>query len=71
MPPLIDRLLSIGRDRDDDADTRVKKRFLLAFTLMVIPAAALWGALYWSYDERLAAAIPLGYAVLSVISTGC
>lgn len=65
---LITFVSQIGVDPADTAAERLQKTLLLAFTAVSIIAGFLWGALYLAFDEPLAAAIPLGYAVLSLIS---
>ena len=60
----------IGVDVADADDVRRQKRLLVATSLMVIPAAFLWGAIYLSFDEPLAASFPLAYAVVSLLSIG-
>ncbi len=58
----------IGADASDSDDVRLRKRMLLATSFMVVPAAALWGAIYFAFDEPAAASIPGGYALLSSAS---
>lgn len=60
----------IGSDERDSSAERVRKALLVTVSLMVLPAAVLWGTLYWIFDERTAAWFPWGYFVLSVLSLG-
>lgn len=58
----------IGFDPADGTDTGLRKRVLVALTVLVNFAAVLWGFIYLALDEPLAATIPLSYAVLSSLS---
>ncbi|MEK6721724.1 MAG: adenylate/guanylate cyclase domain-containing protein [Chloroflexota bacterium] len=55
----------IGADPLDDADTRLLKVLLVGTTLMILPAAVLWGFLYVVFGEPRAGLIPWSYAILS------
>ena len=68
MRRLLDRLGSIGADPRDDDELRVRKRFLVLCSIFVLPPAILWGLFYLAFGEPLAAAIPLGYSLLSAVS---
>jgi hypothetical protein len=68
MRRLLVRLLQLGADPTDDEDLRLRKVLLLAAVLMILPAAGLWGAIYWVFGERVAAAIPWTYLVIAAIS---
>ncbi len=59
----------IGTDPGDSEDTRLQKMLLVFSTLMMATAAIVWGFIYLAFGERLAAAIPLSYCVLSYLST--
>ena len=65
---LVSRMERIGADEADTDDVRLQKRLLMAIALMVVPAAILWGGIHLSFDEPLAATIPLSYAVISIFS---
>lgn len=67
MRGLLGRLLTIGADRGDDEDTRLRKVLLLVAALTIAPLAVMWGALYWSAGAADAALIPWAYAAVSVI----
>jgi adenylate cyclase len=58
----------IGADQRDSSGERLRKALLVTVSLMVLPAGVLWGALYWIFDEPVAALFPWGYAVLSILS---
>ena len=62
------RLTRLASNPEDDQDTVLKKSALVITSLMVVVAAAIWGIIYVLYDEPLAGAIPLSYAVLSLLS---
>jgi guanylate cyclase len=64
----IQLLSAIGADAGDPVEIRLRKTLLVAVALMVLPAALLWGSLYWAVGERLAALLPWGYAVGSLTS---
>ena len=64
---LVSSLLSIGADRGDDADTRLRKVLLLVAALTIAPLAVVWGLLYWIGGATVPALIPWAYAVLSLI----
>jgi len=70
MRGLLPALLRIGADSSDDEDERLRKVLVLAAALMVLPAAVVWGAVYWIFGERLAAAVPWTYAAVSCVSIG-
>jgi signal transduction histidine kinase len=48
----------------DDEDARHRKIQLVMATILVTPAGVIWGALYWVFGERGAAAIPMAYSVV-------
>jgi guanylate cyclase len=59
---------SIGALPGDDEELRLKKAFLVTFSLVIIPSGVVWGAIYWAFGEPVAASIPLGYTILSACS---
>ncbi len=64
----LDLVSGIGADPDDSAELRARKALLVLVALMVLPAALVWGALYWAAGERGAALLPWAYLVGSLIS---
>ena len=64
------RALGIGADPADSPDERVRKALLVGISLMVLPAGLLWGALYWAFDEPVAALFPWAYTVVSALCLG-
>src|SRR5713101_1438706 len=68
MRRLLTELGSIGADPRDEAELKVRKRFLVLCSIFVLPPSVLWGLFYLANGEPLAAAIPLGYVVISALS---
>jgi guanylate cyclase len=62
-------LVRIGADPDDDDDLRLKKSLLVVCSFPFMLAGAAWGLMYVYFREPLAAAIPLVYAAVSLLST--
>ena len=58
----------IGADRKDIEEVRLQKALLVAGALMFSLAGAMWGVLYIALGEPLAGAIPMSYAVISLLS---
>ena len=58
----------IGTDSSDSDEIKLQKSSLVLASLMFILAGALWGILYFLYDEWTAGSIPLSYAIFSAIS---
>lgn len=57
----------IGVDPGDSQDVRLEKRVLLIGSVLVVIAATIWGALFFIYGERLAGALSIGYAGLTLV----
>src|SRR5579859_2649136 len=65
---VMDRLGNLGVLQTADADS-ISQQFLFAMlSLWFILAGALWGVAYLFLGEPIAASIPLGYAVISLVS---
>lgn len=62
---VVQNLARVASGPDDDGETRLNKTLLLVASLMMATLAIFWGSLYLINGERLAAAIPLTYALLS------
>ena len=60
----------VGYDPADPPELALQKRVLVAVASLVAMAGVLWGAIYFSFDEAGAGAIPMGYSILSMISLG-
>ncbi len=67
--PFITRIQDAVFVEDDSDDLKQQKSLLVAFSLLVLPAGIIWGAIYLVFDEPLAASIPIAYSVLSLTST--
>ena len=68
LSQIIGKLARIGIEPTDDKDLMLQKSLQVRATLMMSVFAVFWGAVYWSFQERLAASIPLAYSVLSFVS---
>jgi guanylate cyclase len=64
---LLDRL---GTDASDPEETRLLKNLIVRFSLLVIPAGVLWGAVYLGFGQAPAGYIPLAYSMFSLVSLG-
>jgi guanylate cyclase len=62
------RLLRIGERANDGDDVLARKRFLMLMALLILPAGAVWGLIYWTFDEPTAAFVPWAYTLLSALS---
>ena len=58
----------IGASPEDSEDIRSQKRLLASGSFMFIAAGALWGIAYLALGEPVAAAIPLSYSFVSLLS---
>jgi class 3 adenylate cyclase len=67
MRGLLAAAFRIGSDPADDEDLRLRKLLAVSTALMVTPAAVLWGAIYWWFDQPRAALMPWTYAVISAL----
>jgi hypothetical protein len=65
MTRLLAAALRIGAHPSDGEDERLRKALLLSAVLMIIPASAIWGTIYWLFGERVAAAVPWSYLVVA------
>jgi guanylate cyclase len=65
MLPFVAR---IGSDPNDDDDIRLQKSLLVICAFPFMLAGVIWGLLYILFNEPLAGAIPLGYAIVSLLS---
>ena len=69
---MINRILTwvvrIGMDPNDDDDIRLRKSLLTLCAFPFAFAGAIWGLTYILLGEPLAGAIPLSYAVISLLS---
>ena len=58
----------IGADPNDDDDRRLGKSLLVVCAFPFMLAGAAWGLMYILFGEPLAGAVPLSYAVISLLS---
>ena len=54
------RLTLVGADPDDDEDLRARKALLVLISVLILPVAALWGALYLAMGSPVGV-VPLVY----------
>lgn len=71
MKPL-DRLMAVirrvGAEAGDSEEARLQKTLLVSASLMFILAGLLWGSIYVAFNEPLAGAVPISYALFSSLS---
>jgi hypothetical protein len=48
----------IGSNPHDSSEETLRKALLVAISLMVLPAGALWGTLYWVFGGECSARAP-------------
>ena len=61
----IERLKQIGADPADDEDLRARKALLVMISVLILPVAALWAALYLSFGSPVGWAPVAYYGVLA------
>ena len=66
---LVARAGRIGADPSDDSDLALKKRLLVLLSLAVVPAAALWSAIYFAAGAPLAAFVPGAFTIIAPVNT--
>src|SRR5216110_2290328 len=54
------RLTLVGADPQDDEDLRARKALLVLISVLILPVAALWGALYLAFGSPVGL-VPLVY----------
>src|SRR5688572_20441683 len=54
------RLTLVGADPHDDEDLRARKALLVLISVLILPVAALWGALYLAFGSPVGV-VPLAY----------
>jgi adenylate cyclase len=57
---LLDRIRAVGADPRDDDDLRARKALLVQISVLILPIAALWGALYLAFGSPVGV-VPLVY----------
>jgi adenylate cyclase len=68
LQDLTGRLTRIGQADSDTTSERARKSLLVTVSLMVLPAAAIWGGMYVAFGEPVAALWPWIYFVASACS---
>jgi adenylate cyclase len=63
------RLALIGADPQDDEDLRARKALLVLISVLILPVAALWGALYLAFGSPVGV-VPLVYFVVLIGAIG-
>jgi guanylate cyclase len=66
---LLARLVQIGVDPADSHETALQKRLVVALSLVIVPLALVWSAIYFAVGAPLSAAIPGSYSVITPINT--
>ena len=64
---LLVRLAEIGADPEDDDDTRARKALLVLISVLILPIALLWSALYLAFGSPVGW-VPLGYFAVVLAS---
>ena len=62
---LAERLKPIGADPEDDEDLRARKALLVLISVLILPVAGLWAALYLSFHSPVGWAPVVYFAVLA------
>jgi adenylate cyclase len=63
------RLAQVGADPHDDEDLRARKALLVLISVLILPVAALWGALYLAFGSPVGV-VPLVYFVVLLGAIG-
>jgi guanylate cyclase len=58
----------VGAEAGDSEEARLQKTLLVGASLMFILAGLLWGSIYVAFNEPLAGAVPISYALFSSLS---
>lgn len=64
---LVDRIARRVSGPGDDTEVRTQKTLLVLSALLFIPPSLVWSAIYFTFDERRSAAIPLAYIILTLL----
>ncbi|HEY8825639.1 MAG TPA: adenylate/guanylate cyclase domain-containing protein [Candidatus Limnocylindria bacterium] len=65
--PFVDRIARRVSPPGDESEVRAQKTLLVLSALLFIPPGLVWSAIYFIYDERLSAAIPFAYVIVSLL----
>lgn len=69
LPRLMHRWITLGVDPADSEDLRLKKTVMTLVSSSIAWLAIFWGSLYAESGYPLSGAIPIGYSLISLIST--
>jgi guanylate cyclase len=64
---LVDNIAGRVSSPADDPEVRAQKTLLVLSALLFIPPSLVWSAMYFFFDERLSAAIPFAYVIVTLI----
>ena len=56
-----------GAEAGDPPEVALQKQLLVTITLLILPAAFLWGLVYMAFGEPRAGLIPWGYGLVSLV----
>jgi guanylate cyclase len=65
--PFVDEIARRVSPPADESEIRTQKTLLVLSALLFIPPGLVWSAIYFIYDERLSAAIPFAYVIVSLL----
>ncbi len=68
LPRLFGRLAAVGAAPGDTEEVRLRKGGLILLTSLTVVLSLVWVALYWTLGHPVAAAIPLTYQGVSVLT---
>src|SRR6476660_151918 len=58
------RLALVGADPGDDDDLRARKALLVLISVLILPVAVLWGALYLAFGSQVGVVLLVYFGVL-------
>jgi len=61
--------LQIGADPADSSDIALQKRLAVSLSLVIVPLAVLWSAVYFAIGAPFSAAIPGSYSIITPVTT--
>ena len=61
------RCIRADAEAGDPPEVALQKQLLVTITLLILPAAFLWGMVYMAFGEPLAGLIPWGYGLVSLV----
>ncbi|MEK6208354.1 MAG: adenylate/guanylate cyclase domain-containing protein [Chloroflexota bacterium] len=65
--PFVDQIASRVSRPGEESELRTQKTLLVLSALLFVPPSLVWSAIYFIYDERLSAAIPFAYVIVSLL----